>query len=1101
MARQGVGTVLIYDFGDWAGIPTVKGPVDFLGPQWRELFRHTVSEADRLGLKVNVDNCSGYNAGGPWIKAEHAEQRLIWSEKRIAGPAKIDGVLPMPGPVVDNHYREVAVLAFRMPEAVDGQMNATQSSTGFGGSAGRAIDGNPDGAFGHNSISHTGPGDVSPWWQLDLGEETRIDEIEIWRRTDPAGGDLQLNGAEVVVLDGKKQEVWRKNVGVLKDPGLRLKVEAGSAKARYVRIEKPGNYLSIAEVLVFSGGKNIVHGKPRKEFQDWEIKAARKWVGPSSQYEPSWQQPDAIDAPDFLPGSMVDLSKMMDSTGKLVWDVPEGNWVVLRFGHTMYPLCGPSLTKGSNAAGAGYEVDPFSSEALDLHFSALAEKLADDAGPLAGKVVKNFFIDSWESGAATWTPRFRAEFQRLRGYDLLPYLPVLAGRIVQSVGVSERFLWDYRRTIGDLFAENFYGRTAELLHGRGLGLQAEAYGGHFDVLENLGRTDVPCGEFWAPLGNLPDGLPDLGSTKASGRPIEASVKAAASAGHTYGKPVISATGFINYDKWQVYPFLLKAYGDRAFCEGINWMYSSATAQQPKLDEKPGICPPWGAITDRNTTWWEQSHAWHDYLTRCSFLLQQGLYVADLCAFRGEGVPDLLRMDPSQFPAGYSYDECNAEVILTRMSVKDGRIMLPDGMSYRMLVLPDERSMTPRVLRKIAELVEAGATVVGPKPLQSPSLENYPACDKEVSGLADKVWGPCDGKAVKEHAYGKGKVVWGKPLQEVLLSENIRPDFEYVSSQNDPVVRWIHRNDQGTDIYFVANQRNRPEELDVTFRVSGKAPELWHPDTGMITRPEVYDEVGGRTRMPLRLDPLGSVFVVFRDPAKADRIVSLSKDGKTLFPGGTWPAKETPLVEVLEEEAGPVMKIWSAGKYELKTASGKSTTVESGPVAAPLEIDGPWEVKFPEGLGAPASAVFDKLTSWTTHPETGIKYFSGMATYVKDIEIPADMVGKGKSLYLDLGKVKELAEVRLNGKDLGVLWKPPFRMDISQAVKPGKNLLEVKVTNLWPNRLIGDQFVPEAEQITRTNDKSYKKESRLLESGLLGPVRIQSVDSRRIETKK
>jgi hypothetical protein len=344
---------------------------------------------------------------------------------------------------------------------------------------------------------------------------------------------------------------------------------------------------------------------------------------------------------------------------------------------------------------------------------------------------------------------------------------------------------------------------------------------------------------------------------------------------------------------------------------------------------------------------------------------------------------------------------------------------------------------------------------------------------------------------------------------------------------------------GTDIYFVANQRNRPEELECTFRVSGKAPELWHPDTGKITRLWIYDEVDGRTKMPLHLDPLGSVFVVFRDPAKADRFVSLTKDGQPLFPGGSWPAEEMPIVEVLEEEnegpsqhrdvgrdgppgrppsqsqpspAGrdvppyldlspsvPVLKIREAGKYELKTASGKTITVESGPMPAPMEIAGPWEVKFPAGLGAPESAVFDKLASWTNHAEAGIKYFSGTATYVKEIDIPAEMLGK--QLYLDLGKVKELAGVRLNGKDLGVLWKPPFRVDISQAVQPGKNLLEVMVTNLWPNRLIGDQFLPETERITlNSDDKHFAKNSALLESGLLGPITIRTVENRSMDLK-
>ena len=696
---------------------------------------------------------------------------------------------------------------------------------------------------------------------------------------------------------------------------------------------------------------------------------------------------------------------------------------------------------------------------------------------------------------SNWTSRFRDEFQQRRRYDLLPYLPVLSGRIVQSGDVSERFLWDYRRTIADLYADNLFGRTAELLRAQGVGFEAEAYGGYFDMLQAFGRTAIPWGEFWSSPTGLPDALP-LCQT-----PMDASTKASASAGHIYGKPVIRSESFTCYDKWQTYPFLLKAYGDRAFCAGINQTFSVACAHQPKFDDKPGVCPYWGPILDRNTTWWAQSHAWHDYLARCAFLLQQGLYVADVCCFRGEGVPYSLCLEPALIPAGYGDDQCNAEVLLTRMSVKDGRLVLPDGMSYRLLVLPEDRSMTPRVLRKIAELVEAGATVVGPKPSQSPSLMDYPACDEQVRALAEKVWGPCDGKTVKEHAFGKGKVVWNMSLQETLRSAGVPPDFEFVSGQKEPVVRCIHRRDQGAEIYFVANQRNRYEELQCLFRVNGKAPELWMPDTGRICRPAVYDEVDGRTRMPLRLDPLGSVFVVFRRPTEAERIVSFAKDGQAIFPGSPTVVKGTPVIELQRgEDATAELKVWEPGKYELKTAAGKIIQLEQAAIPPSLEIAGPWELRFPPGLGGTASAVFERLISWTKHTDAGVRYFSGTAAYRREIEIPAGLIGKDKRLHLDLGQVKYLAEVRLNGMDLGVLWKPPFRMDVSQAAKPGKNILEVKVTNLWPNRLIGDQFLPESQRVTRTNDKTYTRKSPLLESGLLGPVSIRVVEGRRLEAE-
>jgi len=1168
MSRQGIGKAMIWDAGSdvYQGTvaPPKKGPVGFLSPGWLEMFRHAVAEADRLGIELSLYECNGWSLGGPWITPELTGQRLNWSEKRVKGGAKIDEVLPVPNTprgVNDNFYRDVAVMAFRVPPEVAAQAvvlsAATQSSVTSYWAAHLAVDGITGGLRQDYSYVETAADDASPWWQLDLGKETPVEEIEIWRKTADSG-DLEISNADVIVLDGNKQELWRKNLGEFKGASVRLKLEP-AANARFVRIEKPKGVLSFAEVFVFSGGRNIIR-TDGKRVRDWMTKTAQVGsTGDPAVWKAGLDWED-VATPDVEPGTMVDLKDKMDASGRLVWDAPAGDWTILRLGHT----AGTSRTKSSTAEGWGYEVNELSKKSAETQFSSLTQKCIDAAGPLTGKSFRYVFIDSWESIVPSWTEGFREEFQRRRGYDLSPYFPALTGRIVENAGVTDRFLWDFRRTIADLSADNLFGRTAELCHAKGLQLESEAYGGsYFDNLQTLGRTDVPFGEFWSYISGPPDVLrPNLGIFSLRdgfSRPIEAAVKTAASAAHTYGKKVVGSESWTAPDYWRMYPFLMKAEGDRAMCEGINHFIAGSYTHQPDPEAKPpGLRYLWSPIGNYKNTWWGQSRAWHDYLTRCSYLLQQGLYVADFACFRGEGVPYSLRLDPAQFPPGYSYDECNAEVLLTRMSVKDGKIVLPDGMSYRVLVLPDATSMTPRVLRKIAEMVEAGATVVGPKPTVSPSLENYPACDNEVSGLADKVWGPCDGKTVTEHAYGKGKVVWGKPLPEVLQSEKIKPDFEYVSSQNDPVVRWIHRTDQGAEIYYVANQRNRPEELECTFRVGGKAPELWHPDTGMITHPAVYDEADGRTRMPLHLDPLGSAFVVFRSPAKADRIVSLSKDGKPLFPGGSCPAKETPMVEVLEEAADPVtkireaaptttgakaspagatsnspgqasappwdpkktepcpegaaspngtnaapskpvIKIWETGKYEMKTASGKPITVESGPITAPIEIAGPWEVKFPPGLGAPASAVFDKLASWTNHAEAGIKYFSGTATYVKEIEIPADFVGK--SLYLDLGKVNELAGVRLNGKDLGTLWKPPFLVDVSQAVKPGKNLLEVKVTNRWANRLIGDQFLPEAERITHnTDDKHFAKNSTLQESGLLGPVMIRPVENRRLETK-
>jgi hypothetical protein len=458
--------------------------------------------------------------------------------------------------------------------------------------------------------------------------------------------------------------------------------------------------------------------------------------------------------------------------------------------------------------------------------------------------------------------------------------------------------------------------------------------------------------------------------------------------------------------------------------------------------KPGITlGPFGQHYTRNITWAEQAVAWNTYLARASYLLQQGLFVGDLAYFYGEGAPataPFWKTVRPELPAGYNYDWVNADVLLTRMTVKDGRLVLPDGMSYRVLVLPeDETRLTLPVVRKIRDFVSAGATVVAPPPTGSPSLSGYPASDDEVRAIARDVWGGIDGKSITRHEYGKGRVYWGAPLDQVLAEEKVAPDLQHTRPRIDTSLVWIHRRLGEADIYFVANQKERAEDVLASFRVAGKEAELWHPDTGEVEAAS-YAIEDGRTTVPLHLDPHGSVFVVMRRAAAS--------------PARTRPAPATTLLTTL---------------------------------------GGPWSVAFPPNWGAPSEVRLDELASWTTSADPGVKYFSGTATYARDVQAPAAWLRPGARVILDLGRVKEIAEVSVNGTPLGILWKPPFRADVTGALRPGPNRLEIKVTNLWPNRMIGDQQPSAARRYTFTDYKAYTKDSPLLESGLLGPVTLSS----------
>jgi hypothetical protein len=898
-------------------------------------------------------------------------------------------------------------------------------------------------------------------------------------------------------------------------------------------------------------------------------------------------QPDLSPTPPGLAvprAEIVVLTERLEKDGRLTWAVPPGEWTLLRIGHT------PTGKDNhpAPAEGRGLECDKLSKEALDEHWAGMMAKVLQDLGPLAGKSLNNSLIDSYEVGSQNWTARFREEFQKRRGYDLLPFLPVVTGRVVESVETSERFLWDFRRTICDLYAENYFGYFGTLCRQHGLKFSTEPYGnGSFDDLQCGGLADIPMGEFWV-----------------GGAAME-TTKLAASAGHTNGRAIIGAESFTADDqrgRWRVDPYSIKALGDQAFCNGINRYIFHRYAHQPWTDLQPGMTMgPWGMHFERTVTWWNQGAAWLQYVARCQYLLQSGRFAADACYFYGEEGPNTLpdrRGLRPELPQGYDYDGCDAGVLLGRMSVRDGLLALPDGMTYRVLVLPESPFMTPAVLRKVRELVHDGATVVGPKPTQSPSLTDAPRADAEVRGFAEEVWGDCDGKKVLEHPYGRGRVVWGKKLEDVLAQLHAPPDFQYGNTARDARLAYIHRVAGNADLYFVSNQRYRSEQVDCTFRVSGKAPELWHPDTGAREAAPLYQEKDGRVTVPIRFDPAGSVFVVLRRPSGgADHLLSVTRSGapsperpaprieirKAFYepedgkPGTDVTAKVAAMVaegqysipatnevfgdpafmvvkrlrieyvvdgkpmqrtvgenETLElveapEEVGPPpfeiargssgkieLTPWQPGDYEVRTARGETRKIAAPEAAEALPLEGPWELRFPPGWGAPETARLDGLISWTSHADPGVRYFSGTAEYEKEFEVPKKLLGAGRALHLDLGRVKNFAEVRLNGRDLGILWKAPFRVDVTGHLKPGTNRLSVKVTNLWPNRLIGDEQLPEegewngdsirkwpewltqgkprpeSGRYTFTTWRFYHKDSPLLESGLLGPVTVRSV---------
>jgi hypothetical protein len=745
--------------------------------------------------------------------------------------------------------------------------------------------------------------------------------------------------------------------------------------------------------------------------------------------------------------AVINLSDRLNAAGELAWDVPPGKWTVLRFvgATTGQPLEVPSPNSH------GLMVDHMDAGAETRNYDYIFGQLLKDGKSLNG--LKFFQEDSIEirepqnfGGVADWTQSFISEFEKRRGYDPTPYLPVLAGQTFANPQIASRFLHDYRETVSDLWIDRHYRVAVKMLHARGLEMAGEpGHGGYprAEVLGALGAIDIPRGEFW------------------NGRPFWVT-KEAASAAHIYGKKFADAESFTGWRSWQDGPYELKRLADTAFCDGMNRMTLHNFALNPPSAGLPGNCYHAGEHINVNTTWWPESAPFFAYLDRCCYLLQQGLPVADACLYYGDDAPnrvatrrigpDAKRLDgdtcahckqPNPAPAtplgtGYDYDVINSDAIRTRLTVKDDRLTLPDGVNYSVLVLPERTDMPLSVLEKLEKLVQAGATLIGPKPTRDVTLTDYPHRDEQIQAIADRMWGAGEVGKDLDRRYGQGRVVTDRNrVREILQQQGLGPDFAYTSPGKPADLDYIHRRTADTDIYFVSNTQEEDAVADCVFRVAARPAQLWFPDTGEI-QAVASEPVAGGVKLRLHLPIAGSVFVVF---------------------GG---------------HATPTLP------------AAPARTVAN--VLASLDISGPWEVRFPPNLGAPASRVFDQLVSWTEVPDDGIKYFSGTATYLKEIEVRASLLAHGGRVELNLGQLRNVADVTLNGNDLGIAWKPPFRYDVTGVVKPGKNQLVVKITNVWANRLAGDKKLPPEKRITRLAQKLPLGKPE--ESGLFGPVHLR-----------
>ena len=1058
MKRIGIGGFQNFDAA--LGTPqVVRTRLVYMTPGWKDAFLFTTHKADALGLEMAIAGSPGWSeSGGPWVKPYQAMKKIVWSETEVEGGQPFHGVLPPPpketGPFGDLAQADLMgamggvktppppvdfgadseVIAFRTP--VD-EISMAQLNPKVATNAGAVEDASLlwDGDLNHSiEFLAAAPGQKS-WVQFEFAKPQSIQAVT-FAMGGPRNPLAQFEGET-----DKGPVLEKSDDGIAFEEVVRIPT-AGAVQhtmsflpvtARYFRLsfleEKPvkaqlgdidpsdfgikpntgPRMHRIAELALHTGAR----------VNRFEEKAAFATL--PDNYSAATPKPSAGSA---IPvADLVDLTSKMQKDGILDWTPPPGHWTILRMG---YSLTGITNHPASPEA-TGPEVDKLNAGYVKSYFDNYLDQYKSATNGMMGKRGLQYVInDSWEAGTENWTNDMISEFIKRRGYDPRPWMPVLTGRVVDSAADSDRFLWDFRRTLAELLAENHYGTLSAELHARGMGQYGESHeegrATIGDGMEMKRYDDVPMAAMWVQRPGVNED--QLG--------YDADIRESASVAHIWGQNLVAAESMTAASNpWGWCPNTLKPTADKELAEGLNRFVIHTSVHQPLIGKAPGLAlGPFGQWFTRNETWAEQATPWITYLARSSYLLQQGKFVADIAYFYGEdsNLTAIFGNRAPDVPPGYNFDYVNADALEHKLNVRDGALVTESGMRYRVLVLDRySEHMSLPALRRLQTLVNDGATIIGKRPVDDPSLADDQAA---FHSIVQELWGSTE----EDRSVGKGHILQQGSVADALQRTKVEPDFTFKKPRPESNVLFVHRRTPTTDLYYIDNRTDQPEAINASFAVTGKAAELWHADTGKI-EPASYDISGGRTSVPLELDPYGTVFVVFRHAAQKS-------------------SRHLPVV--------------------------RETAIAS--------IDGAWDLSFEKNKGAPDSIKLQQLTSWSQNTDPGIRYFSGHGTYTKRINIPASSFKSGDKLWIDLGTVDNLAEVTVNGKPLGIAWKAPYRIDVTSALHPGDNLLEVRVVNLWVNRLIGDQQ-PSAKQYTFTVRNPYKATSSLLPSGLLGPVRI------------
>lgn len=1053
MKKNGLGGAYLMPIRGVPEKPFIVPIVEQLSPLWWEMVDFAFNEADRLGLKIGFHVCDGFAlAGGPWITPELSMQKVVWSQQNIKGGKLFNDTLPRPESYKD-YYKDIAIYAFPTP---DGEGVTTQTVKPKITTDVKDV----DFQFLSNRNTDSTFRSVDPCWiQYEFDHPFTCRTIEV----EPAGNSFQAQRFTVLASD---DGVNFKEIVKLEPPrqgwqnyDYEMTHAIPPTTARYFRFayDKSGTEPGAEDLDAAKWKQSLkikgIYLSSEARIHQYEGKNGSIWrVSPRT---------DETQIPDEFcvkKSDMIDVTKYLGADGKLKWKAPKGNWTILRMGHTS-----TGYTNSTGGKGAGLECDKFNPEAIRLQFNSWFGKAYEVAGEdLASRVLKLFHMDSWECGSQNWSPVFREEFKKRRGYDIYDYLPVMAGIPVESAEKTERILYDVRKTIADLIVDNFYGILKDEAHAKGCEFSAETVApiGVSDGVMHYKHIDLPMNEFWleSPTHDKPNDVLD-----------------AISGGHIYGKNIIQAEAFTQLRlTFTEHPAMLKTMQDRHYALGINKLAYHVYVLNPWLDRKPGMTLDGiGMLFQRDQTWWEMGQAWIKYAERCQALLQYGKPVVDIAVFMGEEYPRRALLPDRLVPflpglfgeekvkeeqarlanvgeptkvkpvgvthsanvsnsedwvnalRGYHYDSFNPDVLLNHMTVENGYVVVPGGMKYKVLVIPGVHRMQPEmrmskeVAQKLKDLSAQGATIMmGDQPIETLDFTE-------------------EGKIVE---WGTTSFVKLPYTQETLKEFDLERDFIALDNngQYTKDVAYAHRQGADADIYFIANQKEVSRSLEISLRVEGRMPELWNPVTGEIKTDINWTISEGRTKMKLELNPNESCFIVLQKPTK-----------------------------------------------EL------SGTTKEYKVAKAIEISTPWTVTFDQEMRGPANPVkFETLTDWSAHANDSIKYYSGTAIYRNEFKTS---VTSGERYFIQLEDVANLAEVKINGVDCGIVWTYPYRVDVTKALKSGKNDIEIAVVNTWANRVMGDEdFGAEKDDSKKiwTNARYRLADKVLVKSGLIGSVKME-----------